>query len=137
MQTSKVKRCYKLIKIKLRLAKSTKAKSLKLGIDKQDPNLWLVQGSSGQYEVTYDKETDSFVCYVADGSKNLCKGWKFCQGAGTEKQCKHILAVVLKSDEFELQEDIEENKEEAEKKTEKPDPEKIREEIILSKNQKF
>ena len=89
-------------KIKLRLAESTRRKAEKLGIDKLENNLWLVQGSKDYYEVEF-KEPDIFVCHNQNGEKELCKGWRYSEGTGNQKQCKHILAVVLKSEEFELE----------------------------------
>ncbi len=129
-----------IIKIPLLLSQGTLKKSEKLQImeDPEDKNEWLVQGSSQEYAVTFNPEDNSFVCYTQNGDKQLCQGWKFCKGTGSEKQCKHILAVITKSENFELSghavtepEPKKEDKEELKKKAEKI-PERI-----LQKNQKF
>ena len=61
---------------------------------KQGKNSWHVLSSTA-YEVT--RTEDGFVCEKLDqdDSKDLCLGWKNCQGPVKEKTCKHCEAVNL------------------------------------------
>ena len=91
-------------KIQQYLGSTKKSESLGVMPDPDDPNNWLVQGSSGDYEVEFDSEKLAFTCYkTSSEAKILCNGWKFCKGSGSEKQCSHILAVVIQSDKFKLE----------------------------------
>ena len=61
---------------------------------KQSKNSWHVL-SSTVYEVT--RTADGFVCEKLDqdDTKELCQGWKNCQGKVEDKTCKHCEAVRL------------------------------------------
>ena len=61
---------------------------------RQGKNRWHVL-SSTVYEVT--RTADGFVCEKLDqdDTKELCQGWKNCQGKVEDKTCKHCEAVRL------------------------------------------
>lgn len=63
-------------------------------VEKQSKNKWHVLSSTA-YEVT--RTEDGFVCEKLDqdDTKELCLGWKNCQGNVEDKTCKHCEAVKL------------------------------------------